>query len=263
MSDLLLIERHGHVVVLTLNRPDVRNAFNLDLTIALGDALEDADQDPDVRAIVLTGSGTQSFSAGADLKAYARGESNHPSDPVRAAWGFAGVVSHPISTPMIAAVNGAALGGGTEIVLACDLAVASRTATFGLPEVKRGLYAGAGGAFRIGQQVPRKLAMELLLTGDPITAGRALELGLINRVTEPAALMEAALELAGRIAANAPLAVQFSKRLASGIFEGKIPAEEPYWAMGATEGARVLQSEDTKEGALSFVEKRAPVWKGR
>lgn len=262
MADEVLIERQGNVMVLTLNRPDVRNAVNLAVNLAMGEALEEAEADREVRAVVLTGAGEQSFCAGADLKALSRGESFQPDDPVKAAWGFAGFVSHPISKPIIAAVNGTALGGGTELVLASDLAIAADTATFGLPEVKRGIFAGAGGAFRIGQQLPRKLAMELLLTGEAISAERALELGLVNRVVPRAGLMDAALELAGRIAANAPLAVQVSKRLALGIVEGRIASDAAFWEQSAAEGRRLMTSEDAREGPRAFAEKRAPVWKG-
>jgi len=216
-----------------------------------------------VRTIVLTGAGDLAFSAGADLKALAAGEPYRPEDPVKAAWGFGGLVAHPVSKPLIAAVNGAALGGGTEMLLACDIAVAASHAVFGLPEVKRGIYAGGGGVFRIGQQVPHKFAMELLLTGDAIPAARALEIGLVNRVVEPGDLMSTALDLAQRIAANAPLAVQLSKRVARGIIEGRVPADEPYWQRLAREGAALMQTEDAAEGPRAFAEKRAPVWRGR
>jgi len=145
----VLTERHGHVLLVTLNRPAVRNAVNLAVTLGLGDALEEAEHDRGIWAVVLTGAGDKAFCAGADLKAVARGESVVPEEPVRAAWGFAGYVTHHISKPTIAAVNGFALGGGTEISLASDLVVAADTASFGLPEVKRGIYAGAGGLIRL------------------------------------------------------------------------------------------------------------------
>jgi len=186
-----------------------------------------------------------------------------PEDPVQQAWGFAGLVSHPISKPLIAAINGQALGGGTEIALACDLVVAADTASFGLPEVKRGLFAGAGGAFRLAQQLPCKIAMEMLLTGDPINASKALELGLINAVVPRAGLMAAALALAGRITANAPLSVQASKRIALGIADGKIASEAELWEHSRREGAALMRSEDAREGPKAFAEKRTPVWQGR
>src|SRR5262249_47582231 len=151
---VVLTRQEGRVLVVTLNRPRVRNAVNLAVSLALGDALERAEADRDIWAVVVTGAGDKAFCAGADLKAVARGETIMPADPRRAAWGFAGYVSHHISKPTIAAVNGFALGGGTEICLASDLVVAARTASFGLPEVRRGLYAGAGGVFRLPAQIP-------------------------------------------------------------------------------------------------------------
>src|SRR5690349_9588436 len=158
-TDAVLVERDDHVLVVTLNRPEARNAVNGDLTLGLGTALEQADADPEIRAVVLTGAGDVSFCAGADLKALSRGESLNP--PGTEAWGFAGVVNHAVSVPVIAAVNGTAFGGGTEIVLTADLAVAATTARFGLPEVTRGLIAAAGGLIRLPEQLPTKVAMEL------------------------------------------------------------------------------------------------------
>ena len=173
----VLTERRGRVLLVTLNRPAARNAVNLAVTLGLGDALEEAEHDRDIWAVIVTGAGDKAFCAGADLKAISRGESLAPADPARAAWGFGGYVTHHISKPTIAAVNGFALGGGTEISLASDLVVAADTASFGLPEVKRGIYAAAGGVFRLPAQIPKKVAMEMILTGEPITAQRALELG--------------------------------------------------------------------------------------
>ncbi|GAB11017.1 putative enoyl-CoA hydratase [Gordonia araii NBRC 100433] len=249
--------------VLTINRPEARNAINGPVTDALGVALDEADADPEIRAIVLTGAGDKSFCAGADLKALSRGENIGPSDPAHHRWGFAGVVSHPVSTPLIAAVNGTALGGGTELVLACDLAVSAESASFGLPEVKRGLFAAAGGAFRIVDAVPQKVAMELLLTGRPITAEQALGYGLINRVVPDDQLRSAALDLAAEIAGNAPLAVQASKRLAQRINDGEVAGDDQLWAANSRELAVVFSSEDAMEGPRAFAEKRAPVWKAR
>jgi len=259
----VLVDRDQNVMIITINRPDARNAINQAVHIGVGDALEAADRDPEVRVVILTGAGDKAFCAGADLKAVARGEALLPDDPVQQAWGFAGYVSHHISKPTIAAVNGAAMGGGTEITLASDLAVADETATFGLPEVKRGIYAGAGGAFRIGRQVPAKIAMEMLLTGEPITAARALDLGLINAVAPQGQVLDAALKLAARISANAPLAVQASKRIARGMIDGKVAAESELWAMSRREGAALMTSEDAREGPRAFAEKRDPVWKAR
>lgn len=250
-------------MVITINRPEARNAVNRDVHVGIGLALEQAEADAAVGACVLTGAGDKSFCAGADLVALSRGEKLRPEDPVQQAWGFAGFVSHPISKPVIAAVNGYALGGGTELALAADLVVAADTASFGLPEVKRGLYAGAGGAFRLVEQLPRKLAMEMLLTGDPLPAQRALELGLINAVVPAGRVLESALELAARITCNAPLSVRATKRIALGIRDGKVAGEEHKWARSREEGAVVVASEDAREGSQAFAERRQPVWKGR
>lgn len=259
----VLVERDGHVMIVTINRPEVRNCVNAGVHIGIGEALEEAERDGDVRVVILTGAGDQAFCAGADLKAVARGEAVVPTDPRQAAWGFAGYVKHHISKPTIAAVNGVALGGGTEITLASDLAVAANTATFGLPEVKRGIIAGAGGAFRIAQQLPPKIGMELLLTGDAIKAARALELGLVNSVVPRSDLMDAALALAARIAVNAPLSVQASKRIAKGIRDGIVATDADFWEASSREGTAVFQSEDAREGPRAFAEKREPVWQAR
>ncbi|WP_083208493.1 crotonase/enoyl-CoA hydratase family protein [Mycobacterium malmoense] len=256
-----LTERRGNVMVITINRPEARNAINGAVSIGVGDALEEAQQDREVRAVVITGAGDKSFCAGADLKAISRRENiYHPDRPE---WGFAGYVHHFIDKPTIAAVNGTALGGGTELALASDLVVADERAKFGLPEVKRGLIAAAGGVFRIVQQLPRKVAMELLLTGEPITAADALEWGLINQVIREGTVLEAALELAARVTVNAPLSVQASKRIAYGVDDGVITDEEAGWARTMNEMRDLIRSEDAKEGPLAFAEKREPVWKAR
>jgi len=259
----VLVDREERVLIITINRPTARNAVNRDVHVGVGTALEEADRNPDIRAIILTGAGDQAFCAGADLKAISRGERLTPDDPAQQAWGFAGFVTHHISKPTIAAVNGFALGGGTELTLASDLAIAADTATFGLPEVKRGILAGAGGAFRLGAQTPPKVAMEILLTGDRITAQRALELGLVNAVVPQSQVLEAALALAARIAVNAPLSVQASKRIARGMQDGKVEAEAAFWAATRREGESLMRSEDAKEGPRAFAEKRAPIWKAR
>ncbi|MEV5409887.1 crotonase/enoyl-CoA hydratase family protein [Thermopolyspora sp. NPDC052614] len=256
-----LVERRDHTMLITLNRPEVRNAVNAELTRAVGEALDEADADPSVRAVVLTGAGDRAFCAGADLKAVARGEFS--GEGLKPHWGFAGCVTHPIAKPVIAAVNGFALGGGTEIALWADLVVAAETARFGLPEVKRGIIAGAGGAFRLAAQLPTKVAMEILLTGESVTAADALRLGLVNRVVPQEEVVPAALALAETIAANAPLAVQASKRIARGIAGGAIPGEQAAWERTAAETALIMRSADAKEGPRAFAEKRAPVWEGR
>ena len=257
----VLVERRGHVMVITINRPEARNAVNEAVCLGVGDALEEAEHDIDVRAVVLTGAGDRAFCAGADLKAITRGERIIPEG--REAWGLAGFVGHYISKPTIAAVNGAALGGGTEIALAADLVVAADTAIFGLPEVQRGLVAGAGGAFRLVQQVPLRAGLEMLLTGDPITAARALQLNLVNKVVPADKVLDEALALAEKIASNAPLSVQASKRIALGYQGADRPADAPLWELTRKESESVTGSLDAKEGPRAFAEKRAPVWQGR
>jgi len=259
----VLVERRGQVMVVTINRPEARNAVNESVCRGVGGALEEAEADPAVRAIVLTGAGDKAFCAGADLKAIGRGERVIPEGEKWQRWGLAGWVGHYVSKPTIAAVNGPALGGGTEIALASDLIVAAETAVFGLPEVQRGLVAGAGGAFRITEQVPLRVGLELLLTGEPITAGRALELNLVNRVVPGDRVLETALELAEKIAANAPLSVQASKRIALRYDGASKPSDAPLWELTSAETRAISGSLDAQEGPRAFAEKRAPVWQGR
>ncbi len=257
-----LTERRGNTVIITINRPDARNAVNSAVSIGVGEALQQAQDDKDIWAVIITGAGDKSFCAGADLKAISRGENIfHPDHPE---WGFAGFVEHFIDKPIIAAVNGTALGGGTELALASDLVVAQASAKFGLPEVKRGLIAAAGGVFRIADQLPRKVAMHLLLTGEPISAEEALRWGLINEVVADGdSVLDAAIALAERITVNAPLAVQASKRVAAGADEGAITAEKDAWKRSNREMRVVFGSEDAMEGPMAFAQKRAPVWKAR
>ncbi len=257
-----LTESRGNTLIITINRPQARNAVNAAVSVGLGDALQQAHEDPQVWAVVITGAGDKSFCAGADLKAISRGENIfHPQHPE---WGFAGCVQHFIDKPVIAAVNGTALGGGSELALASDLVVAKSGARFGLPEVKRGLIAAAGGMFRIVDQLPRKIAMQLLLTGEPISAEEALRWGLINQVVpDGESVLEAAVALAERITLNAPLAVQASKRVAVGVDDGTITAEKDSWKRSNREMRVVFSSEDAMEGPLAFAQKRAPVWKAR
>jgi crotonobetainyl-CoA hydratase len=256
-----LVEHRGHVLVITLNRPHAMNAINAAVSAIVGEALVRAQEDPAVWVVVLTGAGSRAFSAGADLKALSRGESvaarGHPE------WGIAGYVRHAISKPTIAAVNGFALAGGMELVLASDLAVAAESATFGLPEVARGLFAAAGGVFRLQEQIPHKIAMEMMFTGEPIDARRALSLGLVNRVVPDGTVLDAALALAEKICDNAPLGVQASKRVATGLTDGTRPAETDAWLRSDQEIAHVKASQDFKEGTEAFVQKRRPVWRAR
>ncbi len=258
----VLAERRGNVLIVTINRPEARNAVNQAVSTGLGDALQQAQDDPEIWAVVVTGAGDKSFCAGADLKAISRGENIfHPDHPE---WGFAGYVQHFIDKPVIAAVNGTALGGGTELALASDLVVAQSTAQFGLPEVKRGLIAAAGGVFRIVDQLPRKVAMRLLLTGEPIGAEEAARWGLINEVVaDGTSVLDAAVALAEAITVNAPLAVQASKRVAVGADEGAITAEADAWKRSNRAMRAVFSSEDAREGPMAFAQKRAPVWKAR
>ncbi|MFV0644279.1 MAG: crotonase/enoyl-CoA hydratase family protein [Sphingomonadaceae bacterium] len=262
-SEAVITTRKGHVLIVRINRPEARNAVNAAVHEGLGKALELAENDPEIRVVILTGEGDQAFCAGADLKAVARGERLEPEDRTMRSWGFAGVVRHPISKPLIAAVNGFALGGGTELALACDLVVAADHAKFGLPEVKRGLFAAAGGAFRIVQQLPAKIAMEVLLVGEPFSAEKAMELGFANRVVPLDQLMETAQDLANKIAANAPLSVQSSKRIAMGIQEGRIESDEKFWSANRAEAKIVMSSSDAREGPRAFAEKRPPVWQAK
>jgi crotonobetainyl-CoA hydratase len=257
-----LAERRGNTLIITINRPEARNAVNQAVSIGLGDALQQAQDDPEIWAVVITGAGDKSFCAGADLKAISRGENIF--HPEHSEWGFAGVVQHFIDKPVIAAVNGTALGGGTELALASDLVVAQRSAMFGLPEVKRGLIAAAGGVFRIVEQLPRKIAMRLLVTGEPITADEALRWGLINEVVpDGESVLDAAVTLAEKITVNAPLAVQASKRVACGADAGTITAEQGSWERSNREMRVVFGSADAMEGPLAFAEKRPPVWQAR
>lgn len=257
----VLVERRGNTALITINRPAARNAVNGAVSTGVGDALSDAQADPEVRAVVITGAGDKSFCAGADLKAIGRGENlMHATNPE---WGFAGYVRHFIDKPTIAAVNGTALGGGTEIALASDLIVAERHALFGLPEVKRGLVAGAGGVFRLMEQLPRKVALELIVTGNPITADEAATWGLVNRVVDTGCAVQSALELAEQITINAPLSVWASKRIAYGVDGGVVTGEETDWQRTTTEFTALLKSEDAQEGPRAFAEKRPPIWKAK
>lgn len=258
---VLLTDVVDRTLIMTLNRPQAMNAVNAELAGAIADALERAKDDADIWTVVVTGTG-RAFCAGADLKAASRGEPAMPAG--NEAWGWAGFVSHWIPKPVIAAVNGYALGGGTEIMLASDLAVALETAEFGLPEVKRGIIAGAGGSFRLPRQIPWKVGLEMLYTGEPITARRALEFGLINKVVPAAeSVVDAALELAGRINRNAPLSVQASKRVAYGARDGKTPLDDAWWEAMHRESGDMRVCADAKEGPLAFAQKRPPVWQGR
>jgi crotonobetainyl-CoA hydratase len=260
-APVVLVETRGHTMVITLNRPEARNAVNAEVGRLVGAAVQQAEGDPEIRAIILTGAGDQAFSAGADLKAIMRGEPI--LEPGREDWNFAGFANHFTSKPTIAAVNGNALGGGTELALTCDLVVAVETASFGLPEVKRGLLAGAGGVFRLVEQLPHRVAMQMIMTGEPMPASEALRWGLINEVVPTGQALDAALRLAAVIEQNAPLAVQASKRIAYGIADGQRAGEPPKWAQNNDEFLALLATADAMEGPTAFAEKRPPVWLAR
>ena len=259
----ILTERRGHVLIVTINRPEARNAVNAAVHVGIGTALDEAESDPEIRVVIITGAGDKAFCAGADLVALSRGGALAPEDKAQQAWGFGGFAAHPISKPVIGAVNGFAFGGGCELALMCDLIVAAENAQFGLPEVKVGLFAAAGGAFRIVEQLPPKLAMEHLLTGDPFDAATALRYGFANRVVPLADLMPTALALAEKIAGNAPLSVQASKRVALRMQDGHIAGDDAHWADNSRERKLLMASEDAREGPRAFAQKRKPVWKAR
>ncbi|WP_327406570.1 enoyl-CoA hydratase-related protein [Streptomyces sp. NBC_01288] len=242
MSDLVLTERIGAVLVATLNRPEARNALNPELIDELSAVLREADTDPAVRVIVLTGAGTV-FCAGMDLKAFAKGGGKFDG----LVWFF----REGVTTPVIAALNGSALAGGFELALACDLVVAAEDAKLGIAEVKRGLFA-AGGGTTLADRVPLAVALEMGLTGDLVTAADAKRFGLVNRAVPAGEVRETALTLAGRIAENGPLGVAMTKRL----------MRERRWAEPA-EVDSVFRSADAVEGARAFAERREPVWTGK
>lgn len=247
-------ERRDRVLVVTIDRPQARNAVNRGVAAGIAAAMDTLDADASLAVGVLTGAGGY-FSAGMDLRAFAAGEL-----PYVEGRGFGGLVERPPAKPLIAAVEGFALAGGLELALAADLIVAARGARFAMPEVKRGLTAAAGGLLRLPERIPRAAAMELVLTGDPIDAERAYELGLVTALAEPGAALDRALELAARIAPNAPLSLAASKRVL--LESPDWPAAER-WRRQAEITVPVRESADALEGARAFAEKRAPVWEGR
>jgi enoyl-CoA hydratase len=247
-------ERRGMVALLRFNRPEARNAINPETSEAMAEILDAIEVDPEVRAVVLTGTG-EIFSAGADLKVIAAGRGG---DIARAKGGFAGVGTRNFPKPIIAAVQGPALAGGFEIVLSCDLVVAADTARFGIPEVQRGLLAAGGGLLRLPKRIPLAIALELAMTGDPIDAQRALQLGLVNRVVPAAQVVDEAVALAERIGQNSPIAVRQSRQL---VREAVEMTEEQGWRRTNELVMSVFESGDAVEGATAFAEKRAPVWK--
>ena len=250
----VLTERRDGVLVITLNRPEARNAVNAALAQGLAAALDELDGDDELRVGVLTGAG-KGFCAGMDLKAFVAGES-----PQVEGRGFGGITERSSDKPLIAAVEGFAVAGGLEIALSCDLLVAAKGVKLGLPEVKRGLIAGAGGLMRLPQRIPLGLALEIALTGDPITAERGLEVGLVNVLSEPGSALDDALALAARITPNGPLALTATKRT---LYEVRDISQADFAARQAEITEPIMASEDAREGATAFAEKREPVWKGR
>ena len=246
----------GHVAVITINRPEARNAVNGEVARGIEEAIDRLEKDSDLWIGILTGV-PPVFSAGADLKEINAGRAG---DLNTKRGGFAGITTRERTKPVIAAVDGPALAGGTEICLACDLIVASTSARFGIPEVKRCLVAAGGGLFRLPRKVPFNIAMELALTGDPIEAERAHHFGLVNYLTEPGQALERAKALAQQIEANAPVAVRATRRV---VLAAATEDETTGWRLSAEAFAEALSSEDNKEGLMAFIEKRPPEWKGR
>ena len=257
-TDFVLFELvDDHIAVVTLNRPERRNAINGEVTAALDRFVKQIEADPRIRVAILASSNERVFCAGADIAEMAAGRSHLLAT---ADGGFAGFVDAKRAKRWIAAVRGSSLGGGWELMLACDMAVASEDAQIGLPEVKRCLIAGAGGIHRLPRSLPRAVALEMIATGDPIDAARAYALGLVNRVAPSEAVIDTALDLARSIMANAPLAVVESLKVA------RVASEHPDADLRTASleiAERVMMSEDSKEGMLAFLNKRAPIWSGR
>lgn len=257
-NDAILMEKIAdHVALVTINRPDARNAVNNDVAVGMEAAVQATEADPDIWVVILTGAGGKAFCAGADLKAVSQGGRGTLGTPNG---GFAGFVHQPRTKPWIAAVNGFALAGGTEIALTCDMIVASEGSAFGLPEVKRALVAGAGGLYRLPRALPKAIAIELILTGEHFDAKRAYHFGLINRLVPAEKLMEESLKLAGQICVNAPLSVRSSLAVARKAYDH---TDAELRKISEEAGMKNMQTEDFKEGPRAFVEKRPPRWVGR
>ena len=256
MTDELVRERRDNVLVARINRPEARNALNPEVMAGISRAVVEAETDPEIRVLVLTGTGDRAFCAGMDLRSIASGAAL-VADPA-AMEGFHRLMAGEVTVPVVGAANASVLAGGFELLLGCDVIVASSEAKFGLPEVKRGLFP-AGIGMVLGMRVPQAIALEIVLTGDAIDAARAYELGLVNQIVAPEQVLDAAVALAQRIAANAPLGLAAAKELVrlAPIDFGR--AKERLRELQTS----VFASHDAKEGATAFVEKRAPVWQGR
>jgi enoyl-CoA hydratase len=249
-------DQKGPYAVITINRPEARYAVNGAVAQGIEDAIDKIEADDSIWVGILTGT-PPVFCAGADLKEINAGNAGALQT---SRGGFAGLVTRDRVKPIIAAVDGPALAGGTEIAIACDLIVASGTATFGIPEVKRSLVAAGGGLFRLGRKIPLNIAMELALTGDPISAELAHHHGLVNQLCEPGEALDAAIGLAERICANAPVAVRASRKV---VIEATNAPDDVGWQMSVAGMAAAMRSEDFSEGLTAFIEKRPPQWKGR
>lgn len=254
MSEEVLVDIADGIMTVTLNRPEAKNAANRALALGVSAAMDELDANDDVQVAILTGAGG-TFCSGMDLKAFVTGEL--PSIEGR---GFAGLSEYTPRKPLIAAVEGYALAGGLELAISCDLIVTADNAKFGIPEVKRGLAAAAGGLIKLPRQIPSRVALELALTGDFIDASRAYELGLVNEVVPAGTALDAAKALAGRIAANGPLAVAISKQV---VLNSSDWNSDEMWAKQQELVNPVFTSEDAIEGSVAFAEKRAPNWKGK
>jgi enoyl-CoA hydratase len=253
MADAIRTQVTDNVAVITIDRPQARNAINGEVARGIAAAIEDFDSRGDVSVLVLTGAGGY-FSAGMDLKGFLAGDA-----PTAVGRGFGGIVERPPAKPVIAAVEGYALAGGFELVLACDLVVASEEAKFGLPEVRRGLVAGAGGLLRLPNRIPYHLAMEIALTGEHFSAARLAAAGLVNKLVPAGEALSAATELAHKVALGAPLALAATKRVI--VESADWPADQAFGKQGEIIGP-IFGSKDAMEGAMAFAEKRQPAWRG-